>query len=173
MLTSERASEKVAQIVRDAGGQIIGRTRLQKLAYLLEVSGLGAGFAFKYKHYGPYSEDLANAAESAHLVGTLEERQCQTDWGGFYSIYSVVGSNSISPNAARVALASLAVDADPVELELAATAVFLSRDGFDEPWLETLKRKPEKATDLRLKRAKELYKEMLTIRTPTPLPRII
>jgi hypothetical protein len=40
-------------IVRDAGGHIVGRTRLQKIAFMLEPAGLGGGFPFRYKHYGP------------------------------------------------------------------------------------------------------------------------
>ena len=32
---------KAAAIVRDAGGEIVGRTELQKIAYLLNVTGLG------------------------------------------------------------------------------------------------------------------------------------
>ena len=63
-------AQKAAEIVRDAGGHIVGRTRLQKIAYLLEITGLGAGFPFRYKHYGPYSEQLADAAETAQIFGS-------------------------------------------------------------------------------------------------------
>ena len=59
---------KVAAIVRDAGGRIVGRTRLQKVAYLLSIAGLEEGLPFTYKHYGPYSEDLASAARDARLT---------------------------------------------------------------------------------------------------------
>jgi hypothetical protein len=31
--------QKVADIIRDAGGKIVGRTRLQKIGYLLELLG--------------------------------------------------------------------------------------------------------------------------------------
>ena len=55
------AAQAAARIVSDAGGSLIGRTRLQKIAYLLELSGTGAGFPFEYRHYGPYSEKLATA----------------------------------------------------------------------------------------------------------------
>ena len=37
----KRDTEKVAAIIRDAGGKIVGRTRLQKTGYLLELAGLG------------------------------------------------------------------------------------------------------------------------------------
>ena len=38
----KRGWEKAAGIVAAAGGQIVGRTKLQKIAYLLELRGLGA-----------------------------------------------------------------------------------------------------------------------------------
>ena len=58
----KRDTEKVADIVRDAGGKIVGRTRLQKIGYLLELSGLGEGFSFDYRHYGPFSEERVGGA---------------------------------------------------------------------------------------------------------------
>ncbi len=44
---------ETAEIVRDVGGRIVGRTRLQKIAYLLELAGFGVGFRFEYRHFGP------------------------------------------------------------------------------------------------------------------------
>ena len=54
-------SMKIAAIIRDAGGEIVGRTRLQKVTYLLTVTGLEDRFSFAYKHYGPFSESVATA----------------------------------------------------------------------------------------------------------------
>ncbi|MGO9263990.1 MAG: hypothetical protein ACLQBA_03725 [Candidatus Binataceae bacterium] len=161
---------KVAAIVRDAGGRVIGRTRLQKIAYLLTVTGLESGLSFTYKHYGPYSEDVATAARFGHLLGHLQETEQMASWGGSYSIYSVDSVIPAQIPAARRELASLAVNADAVELELAATAVFLARDGFDDPWGETARRKPEKAESGRIERAKELLHRLRRIETPTALP---
>ena len=64
----KRDTDKVVAIVRDAGGTIVGRTRLQKTAYLLELAGLGEGFHFSYRHYGPYSEELASAVRDANAL---------------------------------------------------------------------------------------------------------
>lgn len=79
----KRDVDKVTEIIRAAGGEIVGRTRLQKVAYLLELAGLGHGFSFEYRHYGPYSEDLALASRNADLLGFLEEEERPTSWGGF------------------------------------------------------------------------------------------
>ena len=63
---------KAAAIVRDAGGRLVGRTRLQKVAYLTQLAGFAGDFPFEYRHYGPYSEDLAEAMEIA--VGPRDGR---------------------------------------------------------------------------------------------------
>lgn len=166
-------AQKAAEIVRDAGGHIVGRTRLQKIAYILEAAGLGAGFPFRYKHYGPYSEQLADAAQTARIVGMLHEQETVANWGGLYSTYqSMLPPNYQTPEARR-RLAQELVNVDAVELELAATALFLAtHERFPDPWAETARRKPDKADVGRLQRAYQLYQHLRTIPTPQPLPPI-
>lgn len=165
-------AEKVAAIVRDAGGQIIGRTRLQKVAYLLTIAGLEDGPSFAYKHYGPYSEVLANAAREAALFGLLSETEAQAQWGGTFSTYRVAEMSPVDTPLARRRLAETAAAANAIELELAATAAFLAREGQADPWGETARRKPDKAADGRLDRAQELYRRLAQIEVPQPLPAI-
>jgi uncharacterized protein YwgA len=165
-------AQKAAEIVRDAGGHIVGRTRLQKIAYILEAAGVGAGFPFRYKHYGPYSEQLADAAQTARIIGMLREQETPATWGGLYSTY-----HSLLPQDPRVAdarrrLAQELVNVDAVELELAATALFLAFERFQDPWGETARRKPDKAEGGRLQRARQLYQSLSSIPTPHPLPHI-
>lgn len=164
-------AEKAADIVADAGGRVVGRTRLQKIAYLLEVAGVGDGFHFEYRHYGPYSEELAMASAHASSFDLLYEEEKATNWGGTYSIFTSSNSSSLAANSARVTLAKTAAAADPVELELAATALFLFRDGFKEAWKETSARKPDKAKG-RMEKAKKLYDELRGITVPRRLPSI-
>ena len=164
---------KVAAIIADAGGRVVGRTRLQKIAYLLCVAGLEDGFSFSYKHYGPFSEDLAAAARIGKLFGQLRVTESPTTWGGSYSIYDVdAGPTADSPESRRL-LAKVAAEADAIELELAATAVFLAKDGFSDPWGETARRKPEKVDYGRLDRAKDLLRSLSSIPTPERLPEIV
>jgi uncharacterized protein len=165
-------AQKVAAIVRDAGGKIVGRTRLQKVGYLLTVAGLESGVAFSYKHYGPFSEDLATSAREADLLGLINETEYQATWGGTYSVYTVGGSSPPDVAPARIQLAREAAAADAVELELAATAVYLYREGYEHPWAETERRKPEKADPGTLRKAKALYHNLAQIQTPTRLPSI-
>jgi uncharacterized protein len=161
---------KVAEIVRDAGGRVIGRTRLQKIAYLLTVAGLEDGLPFVYKHYGPYSEDLAAGARDANLIGLVRETEQQASWGGTYSTYVVADGPGPSVPAARRRLAEEAASADAIELELAETAIFLAKEGQKDPWEETMRRKPEKAEGGRIGRAQALYRRLSAIETPLPWP---
>lgn len=163
--------EKAADIIRDAGGKIVGRTRLQKIAYLLEITGLGDGFAFEYRHFGPYSESLATAMMKAQLLDLIEEKkEVKTSWGGFYSVFTANPSAKRTTEPARVELIKAASNADPIELELAATAALLAAERNVDPWGETEKRKPEKARHL--PNAKLLYSKLLTVTTPRQLPKI-
>ena len=170
---SKRDTEKAADIVRAAGGKVVGRTRLQKIGYLLELSGLGDGFSYAYRHYGPYSEELAAATLDARLLGLLQETEHPASWGGTYSVFTVADSRLTGTTVrSRQELARAAASADPVELELAATAAFLSVEGAADPWSETARRKPQKAEGGRLDNARGLYRRLQNIATPKPLPRI-
>lgn len=70
----------------------------------------------------------------------------------------------------RSRLVQLAKTADAIELELAATAAYLAVSGDERPWEETARRKPDKAQEDRLERAKSLYRTLQSMQTPRPLP---
>ena len=53
-------------------GELIGRTRLQKTAFLLERCGMDSGLEFDYRHYGPFSVDLARGCDDAEFDGRLK-----------------------------------------------------------------------------------------------------
>ena len=56
-----------------AGGELVGRIRLQKVVYLLDQLGMNSGASFEYHHYGPYSEAVSDAVTDAKFWGHLEE----------------------------------------------------------------------------------------------------
>ncbi len=161
---------KVASIISAAGGQVVGRTRLQKIVYLLQSAGYIEDFTFAYKHYGPFSEELATATKYAGLLGLLSESKSRTTWGGTYSIYSTNNFVSKEVDENQHKLLRLAADVDAVELELLATAVFLGREGYPDPWGETERRKPEKSDNGRLVRARSLFEVFREIDAPKPWP---
>lgn len=162
--------EEVARLVQDAGGNVVGKTRLQKIAYLLEITGLGSGYRFSYHYYGPYSSELDSDANIAWAFDLVHREDRNSNWGGSYSVFST--DEASVTESARSRLARMAVDVDAVVLELAATAAFLSST-HDDPWRETRDRKPEKATAERVLKAKSFLKELKQIETPIALPDIV
>jgi len=168
-----------ARIVQDAGGELVGRTRLQKIAFLLRLAGFGDEFVFEYRHYGPYSEDLAQAMDIASTLGPIKETERTTDWGGRYSIYTLDKSiDEYESDTLRSSFVKEAKKIDAVELELAATAAYLfscegiGKDRAGDPWMECRRRKPSKASGGRLERAAEAYDKLRSLESLTPLPQL-
>lgn len=159
----------VAHIVELAGGRIVGRTRFQKIGYLLEALGLGSGFEFSYRHYGPYSSDLASDMKIASLIGLVKEQEQPASWGGTYSIYETTNSCLDDENPASK-VAAICANANAIDLELAATAVFLAQEDFDDPWAETARRKADKVNRRGLDEAKALVIKLFGVSTPAELP---
>jgi len=166
------------QILADAGGEIVGRTRFQKIAYLLSEAGLLEGYGFEYHHYGPYSDDLTSSLKFASLFDELNEEEKKTDWGGYYSIYTLPDSedDKFEINTEREQFIAPMLKVSSIVLELAATATFLAcnkngSESFD-PWAKTVELKPKKATAKRLVEAKDLFEKLLSISTPRSLPKI-
>ena len=166
-----------ARIIQDAGGELGGRTRVQKVAFLLKLAGFEDNFEFEYRHYGPFSEELADAIEIASILGPVQEEERVADWGGRYSVYSMV--EKVAPeDATRSAFVQKAKDINAVELELAATAAYLfTYEGIGSktagnPWQETARRKPTKAAEGRLRRAFEAYDVLRRCPSIIPLPEL-
>jgi hypothetical protein len=178
MLRSRDAHLRAARIIRDAGGALVGRTRLQKVSYLTQLAGFPGEFEFEYRHYGPFSDDLANAMEIATGLGLVQEEERRAEWGGKYSIYRSTDRTPVSVDSCQARFVAAAAQIGAIELELAATAAFLyanegiGRDRGGDPWAETARRKPDKAGDGRLGRAKAAYRRLRSLPAPEPLPPI-
>jgi uncharacterized protein YwgA len=173
MATGE-AHVEAARLVQEAGGRLVGRTRLQKVAYLTQLAGYAKVFPFSYRHYGPYSEELAVGMEIARAVGLVQEEEKRAEWGGRYSIYRVTDQTPAAEDQGRARFVTEAAKIGAIELELAATAAFLYADeGIkDDPWEATAQLKPEKAAEGRLESAKRAYHVLRATDTPVPLPDI-
>lgn len=176
-MSSKQPHVVAAQIVQDAGGELVGRTRLQKIAFLMQLAGFDDTFQFEYRHYGPYSEELSQAMDIAVLLGPVLERECIAEWGGRYSIYSLREAvTGVDRDGDRAQFVQKAKRIDAVELELAATAAYLHVvEGIGKaikgnPWAETARRKPSKAANGRITKAMQAYQELLRVETSTPLP---
>lgn len=155
-----RKLDAVAQIVSLNGGDLKGRTRLQKSFYFLEALDLGFDFDFQYYHYGPYSEELAEAVQDSVALGLVSQ-----DWGqGSYpfAVYrSKEGTPASDVDGARVRTLTILNKYNAVALELAATADYLATSGYgDKAWDETRVRKPTKASNENVAAAKQLLTEL-------------
>jgi uncharacterized protein YwgA len=153
--------EAVPRIVQLNGGRLVGKTRLQKSAYFLESLGVGFDLDFEYHHYGPYSEELARLADDARALGLLDVDWGRTADGDEYAIYRSAVRQHFAENHRtddpRRDVLRLLSEYSAIELELAATADFLEKNGYgSEAWKETRRRKASKISEERVIRAKQL-----------------
>ena len=167
MRGTEEGDRLVAEVVAVAGGQIVGRVRLQKIFYLLDRLGLGSGFDYEYHHYGPYSAELADAVEDATAFGRIEERTGRRSYDGVP--YSIFEQPRVTPGPLLGALshadavrALRRMQAEPATvLELAATIDWLRTQEQIHEWrLELARRKGAKAEHGRVERAERLLHEL-------------
>ena len=155
--------DAVVGVVALNGGEIVGRTRLQKTTYLLERSGLAVGFKYIYHNYGPFSVDVADAADLA-MYG--ERLSVEKQFGQYGVPYFTFNTDEDAPNEVgdltadevRTRLATMRPYSSLV-LELAATIAYLQeRKGMtpEEAEREVRLLKPAKATDEFVAKAREL-----------------
>jgi len=128
-------TELVASLIALSGGLIVGKTRLQKTVFLLEKFGLESGFHFEYHNYGPYSADLAEACEIATAEGVIKAETKPGFYQVPYTVYSAqlaapAAVGNIASDRAKTLLAIMK-GFTAVDLELAATMVFLEDEGVE------------------------------------------
>ena len=139
----------IVALLKAAGGEMKGRVRLHKVAYLLDRLGMDTGFRFDYRHYGPFSRELDNAVEDAEASGFVEEQfhRRQID-GACYSIFKLGDNASECP--AKIDKLDTTefqrhlrtfVEAHVTVLELAATAHWLAQEEQRDDWREMLQRR--------------------------------
>lgn len=149
-----------------AGGQVIGKVRLQKLVYLLDKLGVPTGFSFTYHHYGPFSEELADVVEDHVVFGRLSAEQRRRADGVPFVVYKAIHHNheersrSLDSPGVKAALAAMQRPSTTV-LELAATIHWLAFVERVENWrAELVRRKGVKTEQGRTAEALALLKEL-------------
>jgi uncharacterized protein len=125
-----------AKLVALAPNQkLIGRVRLQKVAYLLDALGLKTGLSFSYYHYGPFSRDLDQGTDDARSLGWISEvKESRVGDGATYSVFSLEPKAENAPDldlgemgeARARELVEKFAGVSATILELAATAHWLS-----------------------------------------------
>ena len=159
----------VVALLKAAGGQMVGRVRLQKVAYLLDRLGMESGFHFDYHHYGPFSRDLDNAIADAEAFGLVEEEfgRRQVD-GARYSIFKLIADDFECPEkigqlneAALERYLNTFAETNVTVLELAATANWLAEEEERDDWQRALhRRKGPKVEGGRLDQALALLRDV-------------
>ncbi|MDE0334863.1 MAG: hypothetical protein OXI64_07885 [Defluviicoccus sp.] len=162
----------VAGLVALNGGELVGRTRLQKQTYLLDRCGADFGLRFTYHHYGPYSFELAGGCAEAEAEKRIETEERPGRHGVPYAIFRSGEGGSepdrlggLSAARARSLLGEMRGVSDIV-LELAATIVFLRDEwpyygkGKTDAVEETKARKSLKATERRIDEALDLLRTL-------------
>ncbi len=171
--------EDIRALVALNGGTLIGRTRLQKTMFILEACGLGYGFDFLYHYYGPFSEALSIAENSAEVLKVVDVKEKETDFGTRYYVYKIPECDSkasVDPDekkdADRTKILKILNEKehDSIVVELAATVMFLQKNGYEtdeKAWEETKLRKSAKATPERVEIAKQLLAKISQFRDHT------
>lgn len=149
-----------------AGGELVGRIRLQKVVYLLDQLGMNSGAPFEYHHYGPYSEAVSDAITDAKFWGDIKEAvSFRVADGAPYSAFKTENPEpgqlgDLSAEDAKVYLAKLAVHSSTV-LELAATVHWLAFKERCVDWRDEIEvRKAGKTNNGRLDRAMALLRDL-------------
>ena len=157
----------IPALIEAAGGEIVGKIRLQKMVYLLDQLGANSDLSFEYHHYGPYSDDLADAVEDDVIFGNIQEEQKRRLSDGVpYVVYR--SSSEIDPEKPNVFSASPFKDAiqemnrqSMTILELAATINWLAFREKVSDWREELvRRKGVKTEGGRTELALDLLKHL-------------
>jgi len=131
--------------------KIKGKKRLQKLAFLLKTAGAKCNVRFDIRDYGPFSREIAAAAQFLALKGRIDEAEEPIGASGtFVTVYkaqsTLDGKVGLLPEKYKQILRRL--DNYPtVDLEVAATFQFLRAAGFraEAARRKTIELKPVKA----------------------------
>lgn len=157
--------DSVAALIQLAGGEVYGKTRLQKIAYLLEAKGIGLGLDFDYHNYGPFSAELAFAADDAE---SLDYIKIDTQPGDYAIPFTIFRSLEDAPRfedpedrRSKEQALEVIKPYSSLVLELAATAIYLRENGYPGTyWDEVSKRKASKARPDLLDKAKDLIEKL-------------
>ena len=149
------------------GGKLVGRTRLQKGAYLLHRCGANLDLRFVYYHYGPFSFALAEGCLDARAddrLGIAEHRGPRAVYGIFTTDRNSRppdGVGDLTAEQARPLVERMKQETGLV-LEIAATVAFFRDRGMDTQAAvaETKARKTVKASTERLDKAMRLLRDL-------------
>jgi uncharacterized protein YwgA len=155
----------VPSLIRAAGGEIVGKVRLQKMVYLLDQLGVPTEFSFSYHHYGPYSDELAEAVEDDVIFRRVKAERRRRPDGVPYVVYKIDTADTASKSVFEQPKINAALQAmqrsSATILELAATIHWLVFAEKVDNWeAELVRRKGIKTEEGREGKALALLKSL-------------
>ncbi len=159
------ASEFVLAIVSSSPDhRVRGKKRLQKFAYLLKSIGAKCDADFRIWDFGPYSREIASAAEQLSMFGLLRESEEQIGkLKMFTTVYDVSDEAGTPKLESRYTKILKMLDAySNIDLEVAATIQFFLKSGCDEKDAEqkTKQLKPTKSVPEVVDRSFKIIREI-------------
>lgn len=147
--------------------KVRGKKRLQKLAYFLKSSGFESDVNFKIWDFGPFSSEVARAAEWLSISGRIIETEEQIgSLKMFTTVYSSESNNDEIGIAPRFKKILGALDEySNVELEVAATIKFFLDKGHTKERAEEMveQLKPSKALPQTVSKSFSIIREIAGI----------
>lgn len=133
------------------GKKVKGKKRLQKLAFLLKEAGLRYSARFDIRDYGPFSREIASAANLLAATGAIQE--IEEPLGAsrtFVTVYTLERTGT-SKHPLSDKYKTLLTQLDhfgTVDLEVAATYQFFRSSGFSDSAAKqkTVELKPTKTS---------------------------
>ena len=114
--------------------KVLGKKRLQKFGMLLQYAGLDFDAGFSLHRYGPYSSELADAADELSWSGKIKEKAEQTGmFGMFQTTYTLPDDHEPSEMLTEPHKEKLLrlIVFSTIELEVASTIALFQKEGLD------------------------------------------
>lgn len=161
-------SRVVVDVVALSGGSLVGRTRMQKTIYLLDVVGLGSGASYYYYNFGPFSDEIADGISDSKFGGMLREQtEHRMSDGSPFSIFKTDKASEQIHEVGALPAGSVKkilqrfASCNSTVLELAATIHWLAKIEKVSDWpKELVRRKGSKTQNGRMERAIDLLGEL-------------
>ena len=136
--TKRQKSLALIALIVQREGVVDGRTRLQKLSYLVNVAGWNSIDDYRFHYYGPFSDSLTNYVEEMCQLGWLLESPLETINGNTFYKYSSADTDKTRALVSRIedpklvsrteGLLSQLKNFSSDELEIMASLVFLNQN---------------------------------------------
>jgi len=101
--------------------RLVGRTRLQKVMWLLQRLELPSDYDFRMHHYGPYSDGIQGDINLLNRMDFVQETPVRSQEGNSYSIFSSEEDAKMDEVEKYRDDIDRMSEEDPTILELAAT----------------------------------------------------